>query len=167
MRSTTCSRSCRASSGSRLAMSSMEPLRSANSTVICLRSPSIALREVRIFSARYFGVYDSGDANRGVSNATEASGVPQPPQNSSPDSFAKPHAAQATANEAPHFVQKRRPSRLSCRHRGHLMLGGLLPRTILGQAQSFEGSSSEQARAHRGEPAQQRRVLAEDRLVPL
>ena len=31
---------------------SMDPLRSANSTVTCLRSPSRALREVRIFSAR-------------------------------------------------------------------------------------------------------------------
>ena len=43
---------CRASSGSRSARSSMEPLRSANSTVTCLRSPSRALREVKIFSAR-------------------------------------------------------------------------------------------------------------------
>ena len=46
------SRSWRASSGSRSARSSIEPLRSANSTVTCLRSPSSALREVRIFSAR-------------------------------------------------------------------------------------------------------------------
>jgi hypothetical protein len=34
----------------------MDPFRSANSTVTCLRSPSRALREVRIFSARCFGV---------------------------------------------------------------------------------------------------------------
>src|SRR4029453_15323338 len=47
--------SCRASSGSRSASSSMEPFRSANSTVTCLRSPSSAWREVRIFSARYGG----------------------------------------------------------------------------------------------------------------
>ena len=36
--------------------SSIEPLRSAKSTVTCLRSPSRAPREVRIFSARYGGV---------------------------------------------------------------------------------------------------------------
>ena len=34
----------------------VEPLMSANSTVTCLRSPSRAAREVRIFSARYVGV---------------------------------------------------------------------------------------------------------------
>ena len=42
--------------GSRSASSSMEPLRSANSTVTCLRSPSRAPFEVRIFSARCLGV---------------------------------------------------------------------------------------------------------------
>jgi hypothetical protein len=34
----------------------LEPFRSANSTVICFRSPSRALREVRIRSAMCFGV---------------------------------------------------------------------------------------------------------------
>jgi hypothetical protein len=38
------------------ASSSMEPLRSAKRTVTCLRLPSRALLEVRIFSARCFGV---------------------------------------------------------------------------------------------------------------
>ena len=38
----------------------MEPFRSANSTVTCLRSPSRASRELRIFSTRWIGVYDSG-----------------------------------------------------------------------------------------------------------
>jgi|SRR5262249_48551528 len=52
-----------APSGSRSPSSSMEPLRSANSTVICLRSPSRAVLDVRIFSARYRGVYASGDGN--------------------------------------------------------------------------------------------------------
>jgi len=56
MHSNTGSRSCRASSGSRSARSSIEPLRSANSTVTCFRSPASALREVKIFSARYAGV---------------------------------------------------------------------------------------------------------------
>jgi hypothetical protein len=49
--------------GSRSASSSIEPLRSAKSTVTCLRSPSRAAFEVRIFSARCFGVYESGAAD--------------------------------------------------------------------------------------------------------
>src|SRR5712691_10014821 len=54
------SSSRRASSGSRPSISSVEPLMSAKSTVTCLRSPSRAAREARIFSARYVGVYTSG-----------------------------------------------------------------------------------------------------------
>ena len=46
------SRRAWAASGSRSRISSVEPLRSANSTVTCLRSPSRALLGVRIFSAR-------------------------------------------------------------------------------------------------------------------
>jgi bifunctional non-homologous end joining protein LigD len=46
----------RASSGSRSASSSIEPLRSAKRTVTCLRSPSRAAFEVRIFSAKCLGV---------------------------------------------------------------------------------------------------------------
>src|SRR5215475_925034 len=45
MRSNTGSRSCRTSSGSRSARSSIEPLRSANNTVTCFRSPSSALQQ--------------------------------------------------------------------------------------------------------------------------
>src|SRR5215472_4163458 len=45
IRSSTASRIFRASSGSRSARSSIEPLRSAKSTVTCLRSPSRALSE--------------------------------------------------------------------------------------------------------------------------
>jgi hypothetical protein len=59
-RSSTGSRNLRASSGSPSASSSIEPLRSAKSTVTCLRSPSSAALEVRIFSARCLGVYVSG-----------------------------------------------------------------------------------------------------------
>jgi acetyl-CoA hydrolase len=52
MRSSTGSSSLRASSGSRSVSNSMEPLRSAKRTVTCFRSPSSAVLEVRIFSAR-------------------------------------------------------------------------------------------------------------------
>ena len=60
MCSRTESRSCRASSGSRSASSSIEPFRSANSTVTRLRSPSRAGRDARIFSARYAGGVTGG-----------------------------------------------------------------------------------------------------------
>jgi hypothetical protein len=43
------------SSGSRSARSSIDPLRSAKSTVTFLRSPSSALREVRIYADRCLG----------------------------------------------------------------------------------------------------------------
>src|SRR5262245_33364278 len=48
------------SSGSTCSERSIEPFTSANRTVTCLRSPSSALRVVRIVSARWRGVYDSG-----------------------------------------------------------------------------------------------------------
>ena len=43
-------------SGSSCSASVVKPATSANRTVTCLRSPSSALRDVRIFSARCFGV---------------------------------------------------------------------------------------------------------------
>src|SRR2546428_10671706 len=64
IRSSTGSRILRASSGSRSASNSLEPLRSAKSTVTCFRSPSSATRDVRIFSARWVGVWASGDVSR-------------------------------------------------------------------------------------------------------
>src|SRR5262249_4473876 len=72
--------------GSRSASSSMEPLRSANRTVTCLRSPSRALLEVRIFSARCLGVYVSGDPNCGGA-VIRPSDVPHSPQNFWPGGF--------------------------------------------------------------------------------
>ena len=47
-----------------MASSSIHPLRSANSTVTCRRSPSRVALEVRIFSARCLGVYLSGELGR-------------------------------------------------------------------------------------------------------
>src|SRR5207245_8451844 len=94
--------------------------RSAKRTVTCLRSPSRALLEVRIFSARCLGVYVWGELNRGSTGlAVAVSDWPQPPQNFSPPSFRKPHEGQVEANDSPHSPQKRRPSRFSARHRGH------------------------------------------------
>src|SRR5262249_21006492 len=90
MRSRTASSSRRASSGSRPARSSIEPLRSANSTVTCLRSPTRAAPEVRIFSARCCGVYFCGEAG-----------------------------AAAPSSRFPHPLQKRAPSGFTCPHPGH------------------------------------------------
>jgi hypothetical protein len=51
--------------------------------VTCLRSPSRALFEVRIFSAKCLGVYDCGEANRASAGWIVAgSGAAHPPQKS-------------------------------------------------------------------------------------
>src|SRR5438477_11362308 len=63
------SRIFRASSGSRSASSSIEPFRSAKSTVTCLRSPSSAVFEVRIFS-QVLGRTGLGDLERSDSPAS-------------------------------------------------------------------------------------------------
>src|SRR5216684_1952160 len=124
MCSRTGSRSLRASSGSRSASSSIEPLRSAKRTVTCLRSPSRALLEVRIFSARWLGVYACGELNFGSARVVNGtSDLPQPPQNLSLPSFEKPHDGHVEANDKPHSPQNRRPSRFSAWQRGHCMPG--------------------------------------------
>src|SRR5262249_23512278 len=93
-------------------------------TVTCLRSPSRAALEVRMRSARRFGVYASGEANRdtaasGVGSAPNA--APQLSQNLLPAATFAPQLAQSAANVAPHSRQKRAPSRLSAWHREHFM----------------------------------------------
>src|SRR6185295_16007806 len=123
MRSSTGSRIRRASSGSRSARSSMDPLRSANITVTCFRSPSRAARPPRIRSARCAGVYALGEAyaagGEGAAGLVLESAVPQPPQKVDPASLTKPQAAQGTTRAAPHEAQKRRSSLFSTRHWGH------------------------------------------------
>src|SRR5215467_5307538 len=109
-------------SGSRRSASREESTMSQKSTVTCLRSPSRALLEVRIFSARCLGVYASGDVKFGsVLAAAELSDLPHPPQNFSLPSFRKPQDEQVEAKDSPHSPQKRRPSRFSARQRGHCM----------------------------------------------
>src|SRR6266851_2218976 len=101
------SRSLRASSGSRSASNSIEPLRSAKRTVTCLRSPSRALLEVWIFSARCFGVYEAGVVTFFAVLAAAATACPHAKQNAAPAGSSVPHFAQASATLAPHFMQKR------------------------------------------------------------
>jgi hypothetical protein len=56
----------------------------------------------------------------------DASEIPQPPQNFSPDSFAKPHEGQSIARAAPHSAQKRRPGRFSAWQPEHFNNDGYL-----------------------------------------
>ena len=64
------------SSGSTCSASSIDPFTSAKRTVTCFRSPSSALRDVRIFSARCFGVYERGDRWEGAAPAMPSSAAP-------------------------------------------------------------------------------------------
>src|SRR5215475_9800704 len=121
IRSSTGSRSFLASSGSRSASSSIEPLTSAKRTVTCLRSPCRAPREVRIFSARCLGVYASG--GRGVTAETPwASDAPHSPQNFCAGGFDTPQELQTAARRAPHSPQNFWPGAFSCWHRRHFIV---------------------------------------------
>ena len=73
----------RASSGSRSPRSSIDPLTSANRTVICFRSPSIDDFDVRMRSAMCFGVYVSGELDG-------ARRVPHSEQNFACDGWSRP-----------------------------------------------------------------------------
>src|SRR6266481_2071443 len=117
MCSRTGSRSLRASSGSRSASSSIDPLRSANRTVTCLRSPSKAALEVRIFSARCLGVYESGAANLAVGFVR--SGAAHWPQNLFSGGLAAPQDGQVAARGEAHSPQNFMPVGFSWWHRGH------------------------------------------------
>jgi hypothetical protein len=79
---------------------------------------------VRMRSARYFGVYESGEVN--LDGALPgalvcASGAPQVSQNLLLTSTFAPQAEQTASNVAPHSRQNRAPSRFSAWHRGHFM----------------------------------------------
>src|SRR3984893_2578510 len=116
-RSRTGSRILRASSGSRSSSSSIEPLRSAKSTVTCLRSPSMARFDVRILSTRCFGVYASGEANR---DAAPAAACPHCGQKFAAGGTSLPHDGQRADSRAPHRPQNLAAGGLSCRHCGHV-----------------------------------------------
>src|SRR5207237_8645894 len=100
--------------------SPIEPFTSANDTVTSWRSPSSAVRDVRIFSARCLGVEMAG----GLAGAGGRP-APQPPQNFSRGPFAVPHDAQRTASAAPHSPQKRRSAPLSWSQDGQRIAGHL------------------------------------------
>src|SRR5262245_50236484 len=97
----------------------MEPLRSANSTVTCLRSPSRAAFEVRIRSARCLGVYESGAVN--LDHTAPRRGAAHWPQNLLSGGLAAPQLGQVELSGAAHCPQNFIPAKLSCWHREHFM----------------------------------------------
>src|SRR5262245_8397457 len=113
--------------------SEVEPTRSQNSTVTGLRSPCMALRDVRIFSARWRGVYDAGSIRSAVTEAAagstgpRAAGVagpraastacPHAGQKRAPPGSSAPQAPHIAARAAPHPMQNLAPCGLSCPQR--------------------------------------------------
>src|SRR5262245_1909971 len=69
------SRSCWTASGSRSWMSANASLRSAKSTVTCLRSPSRVVRAVRMFSTRAVGVHTSSACSGAVPRIRSPAGT--------------------------------------------------------------------------------------------
>src|SRR5262249_40387346 len=92
-------------SGSTCCTNSEESATSANKTVTCLRSPSRALREVRIFSARCFGVYEDGEAKLAAGCADWVRLWPQVLQKRLPGGFTWLHAGQSASSLAPQALQ--------------------------------------------------------------
>src|SRR5262245_29006747 len=101
----------------------MEPFRSAKSTVTCLRSPSKAALDVRIFSARCFGVYVSGETCR-------LAGAP----------IGWPHSRQKLASAGNSVEQRTQISlKLPPHPRQNFACAGLL---LLQRGHSFPGAAS-------------------------
>src|SRR5215470_15214094 len=125
IRSSTGSRSFWASSGSRSASNSIEPLRSAKSTVTCLRSPSSAAFEFRMRSARCLGVYVSGEVKRRVVGSADTeldpAGWAHSEQKLAVGESCAPQLTHARARGAAHSSQNFAPGRLSWRHREHFI----------------------------------------------
>jgi hypothetical protein len=104
----------------------MDPLRSAKRTVTCLRSPSSAAFEVRIFSARCLGVYVAG-ARRIRAGTIEVwwRGEPRDSphfrQNLAPSRLGSLQDGQEASSRAPHSSQNAASARCSRPHWRHFM----------------------------------------------
>jgi hypothetical protein len=97
----------------------VKPETSTNSTVTCLRSPSSALADVRIFSARCFGVYARGEAYGPAAGAWSA--APQAWQKRLPGGLAARHSPQTVSSRAPQAPQNRATAGLSWPQPGQVM----------------------------------------------
>src|SRR5712691_474902 len=105
--------SCTAS-GSRSLTRAVKPAVSAKSTVTCLRSPSRALRAVRILSARCLGVYDAGEATLAAGAGGCVRLWPQALQKRLPGGFTWLHAGHTTSSLVPQALQNHAPTGLAC-----------------------------------------------------
>src|SRR5215467_2570644 len=94
----------------------MEPSISAKSTVSCLRSPSSAAFDVRIFSARCLGVEVSGETKRDCGALV---GWAHAGQNLAVGESCVPQLAQMRASCVAHSSQNFAPMALSCPHLKH------------------------------------------------
>ena len=92
-------------------------------TVTTFRSPSSALRDVRIFAARCWGVYAAGDAKVGWVSAGSRTGCPHWGQNLAVGESGLLQAAQARVNGAPHSSQNLAAYGFSRRHLGQVTAG--------------------------------------------
>src|SRR5215470_19384215 len=132
------SRSERASSGSRSRRSSMELLRSANSTVTVFRSPACAPGEVRILSARCLGVYAWGAGIRSADWPPSA--LAHCPQKRLSGGLDALHFGQTAASGVAHSPQNREPAGLSWWHREHFIGGDLNLESLVGRAGPGQGA---------------------------
>ena len=73
--------------------------------VTCFRSPSRALFEAKIFSARWAGARTEADASFVTAPSVLASGWPHFRQNLAPSRFASPQPPHAASSRAPHSSQ--------------------------------------------------------------
>src|SRR5438093_11709125 len=101
------------SSASTLVDKDVNPATSANRTVTCLRSPSTAPRLVRIFSARWRGVYDPGGGEAGLAAAGPATDAPQASQKRAPSGSSAPQFAHPRGSSAPQAAQNLACARFS------------------------------------------------------
>src|SRR5579863_5745830 len=108
----------RASSGSSSAISSVDPLMSANSAVTVLRSPSLSAEaSARSAVTRIAPAPDAAQGGMTVgADASPVIAAPQSPQNFLPAGFSAPHEAHLNGSAAPQSPQKRLPSGLSAAH---------------------------------------------------
>src|SRR5262249_17208432 len=113
------------SSGSTCSARSIDPFTSAKSAVTCLRSPSSALRDVRIFSARCLGVYERGSGG-GPGFVASESGPPHLPQNLIAGAFPKPQLEHLRFSGAPQSPQNFMPLAFSKAQAGQ-RIDGLEP----------------------------------------
>src|SRR5713101_3478101 len=149
IRSSTGSRSLRASSGSRSASSSIEPFRSAKSTVTCLRSPSRAALEVRIASARCLGVYVSGEPKRAACSCGLPTGWAHAKQNLAAAGSGVPQFPQRERSGAAHSRQNLAWGGFSVWHRGQVI--GIAARLALARisVKDWDGGHEQSARSGR------------------